>query len=182
MRMPINITNTKRNIAILTIAMAPCDAVAGSFGATSVPDSSVSLHAPQGKVWCQKLKANIPLELEAQMDCGAVQAAPRVAGERVRNNPLGSFFGRHKRGAGPAVSLGDGPNTTPKSNVTSVATSDPTPTPTASVGKWERLGELGVTQSNFDSQPDSFKDSFNSYDNEPGGDWSGFNPGQENRD
>lgn len=174
---------TIRIIAVTTALIIPAPLLAGAYGESSVRDGKVeNLATSQATVPCPRLNRSIPASLASEMDCGTARATARVAGERVRNNPLASFFGRHKRGSGLAASVGDGPNTTSQSNDTPVVSAGPIPTNSSSssgpVAKWDRLGELGVTPDNFASQPDSFKDEFSSFaeENGLGGDWSGFNP------
>ena len=88
--------NTMEIIVAMGLFLCPVEALAGSYGSAGVKDSSVTLFAPQGHVWCQKLGADIPLELQEHIECGnpSVQIVrSRVANERVTNNrsrgPLG---------------------------------------------------------------------------------------------
>lgn len=177
-------------IASLTVTSAPTTLVAGSYGSAGVSDAEVGRYAGQATVWCERLDANVPERLFRQMDCGAPDdgiARSAVAGERVNNRSrgLGGLFGnfRHVRGNtidtdddDPPRNLRTTQTPTDDDEPTPVASDDP-PTPSSSVGKWDRLSDLGVTPSNFGNQSESFKDQVNDYRrSNTDGDWSGFDP------
>ena len=189
-------------VAVVAVTAIPSSLLAGAYGESAVRDSRVANTASnQAMVPCARLNRNIPANLAADMDCGSSRAAPAVAGERVRNGPVASFFDRfrHKRNSGPPASNDDGPNTGDTSSrppVTTVSSdpsgpSSPTPTPTddgggdggggtptANVGKWDRLGDFGVTRENYNDQPTDLQQQITDFrTSNPGdADWSAFSP------
>lgn len=135
------------------------------------------------------------------MNCGTATATPRVLSNRITNG--GGFLARFRhqpRANAPIIDgVSDDEPTTRVVTTTTVTTttssptptsSDPTPTsqptptdtptPSASVSKYDRLSDLGITEENYSSQSDSFRNQVNEYRREVGnnGDWSGFNPSE----
>jgi len=182
-------------VVALTLSL-PTPLVAGSYGSAGVSDAPVGRYAGQATVWCERLDASVPESLFREMECGASDdgiARSAVAGERVTNRSrgfLGGLLGPHVRGTNiptdddePERTVRSTPTPTEDDNgdPTPIASNDPptptTPTtPNSPVGKWDRLGELGVTEQNFNDQSDSFRQEVGDFLSGSESDWSNFNP------
>lgn len=167
-------------VVAAAVTLIPAPLMAGAYGASAVKDATVSNQvASNATVYCARLKQDIPVSLQSQMDCGtgaplAVKAKQSFF-ERFRHVPQSRT--RELGGATRApVAENDGPRTPP------TATDRPAPTPVAeapkpqSVNKWERLGQLGVTRDNFGQQDNDFFSDVKDHlaTQGPEGDWSGF--------
>ena len=151
--------------ALSAAIILPGMAAAGSYGEVGVKDARVVPAATAtATVWCPAIKAEIPVTLQAEMDCaGAVPvgtAKPKVARERFTSSPTttGRDDDRPRR--------------------RTIVTNDPAPKNNGPIDKWGRLGQLGVNQSNYHQQGQGFIDKVDAYRNKAGvnGDWSNFNP------
>ena len=165
--------NTAKVLAVMAVAAAPASVSAGSYGSAGVSDAKVGRTAATDTVWCERIEANVPRNLFAQMEC----ASPAVAGERITNRrTLKDFFTVRRNGPTKDPKENDDPD---RRVTTNTPDDDPdTPTANEPVGKWDRLNDLGVTPSNFNRQSPDFKEEFQDFFEENGGrgDWSGFDP------
>lgn len=187
-----------KTVILAAVVALPGMAIAGGYGTAGVKDARVGNAGPEtAMVWCPKLRAEVPIRLQQQMDCSegvAVGTAePAVARERFG----GGLFGLPAHvPSGPRSALNDdetppGAPTNPTNPTDPTDNDDPTPTPTPDDDddtpptggqpktKWERLADFGVNGSNFDQQSDDFLSSvqdFREANGGYGGDWSGFNP------
>ena len=182
MKKMVKLRNSTNVIAMVAFAACPTSLVAGGYGTAGVADATVGQQTAQAQVWCQKLESEIPADLVAQMDCGSATvgiARSSVANDRItNNNPRGGLFGLGPHQRGPRVQNDDdGPSPRITTNDDGPNT-NPTPTTSDNVGKWDRLSELGVTRGNLRSQSQEFRSQFQDYrsNNGTGGDWSSFNP------
>lgn len=169
-------------LAAATLAV-PGAGVAGSYGSAGVRDATVTPPATAtASVWCAKVKAEVPVALASEMDCGEAVAVgtakPKVARERFTTGLFG--LPPHQRIGGTVGNDDDDPPIVPVSN-----SPDPSPTPPSTppsnsgpVDKWTRLGQLGVDQSNYHQQGQGFIDKVDAYRNTngSGGDWTNFQP------
>ena len=164
-------------LSILTTAMIlPTLAAAGGYGSAGVKDATVGPAATAtATVWCPAIKAEIPVTLQAEMDCGEAvavgSAKPKVARERFGPGPFG--LPPHQRiGPSPNDDDGDRP---PLTTVSKNPVPEDGPSP---IDKWGRLGQLGVNPSNYHQQGQGFLDKVDAFRNQAGtgGDWSSFNP------
>ena len=164
-----------------TMLMLPGWAVAGGYGEAGVRDATVAPPATAtASVWCPKLRTEVPVALQNELDCGEAvavgSAEPKVAPSRFTRG----FFGlpaHEPSGVQPNFEDGDGtpfPVAQPAPN----APQQPSPPANQSIGKWERLSQLGVNPQNIQNQSQSFTNAFNDYFSTHGasGDWSNFNP------
>ncbi len=187
-------TRLSANILVMaSLAIVPSAVSAGGYGTAGVSDANVGQQVAQGGIWCPALEATISETLYTQMDC---EGGPRdaVAGERITNERRGLFgiFGAHE--PRPSVQNDDddpAPRVTrnqPTPNTPSGEPTDEGPSDdpkdddpvAANVGKWDRLGEIGVTRENYrDRTTSEFRSRVGEYRNREGydGDWSGFNVG-----
>ncbi len=146
--------------------LAPGPALAGDYGSAGIADSLVTPFASRQHVWCQKLELFVPANLHAQMDCsrspnGMAYSAVLDSGISIENSPRQ----RLRRAQG-------GEDETRRKD----AEQNQSATSAASVDKWERLNELGVTRENYRDQSDGFRKEVSDFvaNKEPGSDWSGF--------
>lgn len=177
-------TYVRKTLVLAVLAALPATAFAGGYGTAGVKDDRVGLGAAEtAMVWCPKLKAEVPIRLQEQMDCSAGVAVgtakPAVARERFG----GGIFGlpAHVPG-GPTSAVGGKdhtPPTTPTSQPGPEGDDDTPPSGGEPKGKWERLADFGVTGQNFSDQSEDFLSSVDAFREANGGyqgDWSGFNP------
>ena len=175
-------TTFGKTVFLAAIVTLPGMALAGGYGTAGVKDARVGNMASEtATIWCPKLKTDIPIDLQRQMDCGdgiAVGSAkPAVAPARFGRGPFGlpphvpSGGGSPFDDGDPTPTAGtpdspDGPSDTPPDNNNQFTS------------KWDRLNSLGITQDNYSSQPPSTQSAVSDYFNNNGadGDWSGFNP------
>lgn len=124
---------TVRAVALAACIAFPSPMLAGSYGDTAIREGNVTNTARNtATVPCARLNANVPASLAAEMDCSIGQATPRVAGERVRNNPIANFFDRFPNERRQQED-DDDDNTPTNRNIvsadpTSDGSEDPTPT------------------------------------------------------
>lgn len=162
-------------ISILTTVMfLPGLAAAGGYGSAGVKDATVGpASTATATVWCPALKTEIPVSLQAEMDCGEAvavgTATPKVARERFGPGPFG--LPPHQRiGSTPNDDDGDRPPLTTTSK-------NPVPEDNNnSIDKWGRLGQLGVNQSNYHQQGQGFIDKVDAFRNGTDGNWANFKP------
>ncbi|NNF92903.1 MAG: hypothetical protein HKM96_16060 [Boseongicola sp.] len=159
---------------LTTVMILPTLAAAGGYGSAGVKDATVGPSATAtATVWCPALETEIPVALQADMNCGEAvavgSAKPKVARERFGPGPFG--LPPHERiGPTPKDDDNDQPPLTTVSK-------DPAPDNNP-VDKWGRLGQLGVNQSNYHQQGQGFIDKVDAFRNQAGtsGDWSNFQP------
>ena len=182
---------------------------AGGYGNTAVKDASVGNGGASGAtVFCQRIDADVPERLAADMDCGgAAVATPRRRGVRGFFAGILNPNGPRDPGNGTRTSLrknasdnddGDGRNKVVTRNRnpdgdTPVASIDDTPTtggstpPTddnprtaGTTTKNERLSELGVSLETVHQQSEDFQREFQEKLETSGsrGDWSDFRSGE----
>ncbi len=161
----------------------PGVATGGGYGTAGVSDATVGAPTEAtALVWCPKIKAEIPIQLQAQMDCSdgvAVgTATPVVAPARFGTGLLG--LPPHQPKGRNVTNDDDGPTSiltvNEKLNPGPIA---PDPADNA-IGKWDRLSQLGVDRQNYDQQSQDFRDAVKNYRSTHGtsGDWTNFNPSQ----
>jgi hypothetical protein len=176
--------------SLITTLLVPGLAGAGSYGDAGTADATVVPPTTQTAfVWCPKLKTEIPVDLQTEMNCDdaipVATARPAVAPARFRTGLFG--LPPHIPGKGlPNVQDDDTPSDLFLDPTPTVATQIPDPTPPSNdptpdggfTSKWDRLSDLGVTPDNMAQQTQSFQDSVNNYFSVhgAGGDWSSFQP------
>jgi hypothetical protein len=173
---------------LAALVVLPGTAFAGGYGVAGVKDDRVELGAPEtAMIWCPKLRTEVPIRLQQQMDCSegvAVGTAkPAVARERFG----GGLFGLPPHVPGGKTTLQDRDTPRPTPTTEPKGSDEPTPdendeTPPTSgqpKPKWDRLADFGVNGDNFFEQSEEFLsavDAFREANGGYGGDWSGFNP------
>ena len=175
--------------AFLAVFAAPLPSFAGGYGEAGVKDATVGqLPAETAAIWCPKLRTEVPIELQRQLDCEdgvpVGTARPAVAPARFG----GGLFGlppHQPIGGNSAMVDGGSPlnrlvsapgdNTDSPENPKDPNNGNNSGAPTA---KWDRLGELGVTPENLGQQSEEFREAVRDYTRNNGGagDWSNFNP------
>lgn len=176
-----------RAVLLAAVFGLPCAASAGGYGSAGVKDATVAPPATAtATVWCPRLNTEVPISLQSDLNCGRTVAVgvarPKVARERFERGLFG--LPAHVRSGNTPSNDDSGPGPFPVATPTQSPSPEPqpnTPTPdgsNTSVAKWDRLADLGVNPSNFDSQSDDFKRAVGDYLDVEGplGDWSGFNP------
>lgn len=157
-----HLRNRSRIIALAAFVACPSMLVAGSYGTAGVQDAAVGQQSAQAEVWCQKLETEVPANLYAEMDCGSATGVARsaVADNRITNRfSLRDLFVRRPQ---PLPDLRDDSDEDGPDRPRPIASNenDPdtpsTPTASNSVGKWDRLSELGVTSGNLQNQSPEF--------------------------
>jgi hypothetical protein len=190
-----------RIAAVFAAALAatiPFQATAGSYGEAKVR-SGVANFAAADNVWCNRVQADVPRKLAAQMDCGgsgsvAVTRAgtgssggglfSRLRGDGVDRNTVSmrQNQGNRTRVANTSNTRSNGAG---GSNAGSGSTGGNSGggTNTASnggnqfTGKYERYEELGLARGQIHREEQSVRDAVRDYLSQNGqeGDWSGFN-------
>lgn len=170
---------TIKKFAILAVALTlPFPVMAGGYGEAGVRDATVGqMPTETAAVWCPKLRTEVPIELQRQLDCedgvAVGTAQPAVAPSRFTRGLFG--LPPHQPIGGTSALDDDGD----PQGIPIVASGDQNDDDRSGpVSKWDRLNELGVTRENFDQQSDEFRLSFDAFarDKDNDADWKDFNP------
>lgn len=164
--------NTAKLLSIVVLASLPVTSHAGAYGASAVKDAAVANSgASGGTVWCDRIEADVPERLAADMNCGGAAARPR--GLR------GFFASLGGSKAGPDRNNdNDDVVRRPLPPTTTVSTDpDPTP-PSAFTSKADRLADFNTSFDRLGEMSDQFQAEARDYREQHGGrgDWSDFNP------
>ena len=63
--------NSARLFLLVAVTAMPATALAGAYGNSAVKDANVANGGAAGNtIWCQRIEADVPERLAAQMDCG----------------------------------------------------------------------------------------------------------------
>ena len=188
---------TINKFAVLVVALTlPFPVMAGGYGEAGVRDATVGqMPAETAAVWCPKLRTEVPIELQRQLDCedgiAVGTAEPAVAPARfVRglfglppHQPIGGSSALEDDGDRPVVPTTATPtpaNPTPQDPTPEVTDREEPENPGSSgpKSKWERLNELGITKENLKDQDEEIRDAIENLvkNPPPNRDWSGFQP------
>jgi hypothetical protein len=165
--------NFGRIVVTVGAVLLPASVMAGGYGTAGVKDATVSQSATsEATIWCPKLKQEIPLRLQQQMDCGE----DKPAGEKGARQGFFSAFHHIPQGNRPSARDDNDKPSKPRvvaSAAGSVEESAKTP-----VNKLERLEQLNVSLDSLGKQSPEFQEQFNDFysANGPNGDWSKFEP------
>lgn len=179
------IMTTVDKFAFIAVALLlPFPIQAGGYGEAGVRDATVGqMPAETAAVWCPKLRTEVPIELQRQLDCedgvAVGTARPAVAPARFSRGLFG--LPPHQPIGGSSALEGDGAPPVVPTTATDTRDTNDTPETVTTAGpksKWERLGELGITPENLRDQDKRTREAIANFVKSPtdAPDWSSFNP------